>query len=487
MKRFLSLSIFAIACSSLSYGQQIYGLMTKTGSFVTGNNTSYLQAPVGLPVGSIDNSKSTEIAGTGNIFTTKGNTLYYVNFNEPRIYKFAVAADGKLTKLADLLLPDGDQLPHIVDMLIVDEKTAYAMSYNVFRVFKINLETMKVSGTIDLTSLEKTAYETSTPEEMIIRDGKMYVGMWYGSGLQNALVIDTAFVAVCDLSTMKLEKMITDPRTLMVGYGCSAIDAMFMDEVGDIYVGGSDLIDGGQGIGPGGLLRIKKGETTFDKSYFLNLDSLCGNRKTLGTTYLGNGIMYTMAQYPEAINITNPLSRYLDATMKHWRINLVTKAVDELEEMPYSKGLFFSYLTKVGDKYIMPVGGPNNDNAFWELDATTNKAVKKITLAGEPFGLFPINKNITADLGQDKNLQVQTVVFPNPVRDELNVLIAATATGTATIRVVNLMGQTLFTTQRDINSPEILFTTDASTLPVGVYVVEVSTATAKTAVRWVKE
>jgi hypothetical protein len=483
MKKILS-TLFAACLFSFVNAQQ-YGLMTKTGSFLTGNNTSYVQTVSNLEVNAIDNSKSTEIAGTGNIFTTSGNVLYYVNFSEPRIYKFQVNPDNTIKQLATVLLPDGDQLPHIVDLYIENETTGWALSYNVFNVYKINLTNMTIAGVIDMSATIKPNYETSTPEEIQIRDGKLFVAMWYGSGLQNAIVIDTAFVAVCDIATMKFEKLIKDSRTLLVGYGSSAIDAMFIDEQGDLYVAGSDLIDGAQGIKDGGILRIKKGETEFDPTYFLNLDQLIG-KKTLGTTYLGNGIMYTTAYYPEARNPVNPLSVYIDPVSKFWKVNLITKEIDEVEETPHTRGLFHSWLTKIGDKYLMPIGAANSDNYLWLLDANTNKATRKIQLSGEPFGLFKVNRTTTSVRNSAK-INTELIAFPNPAQNELWLTVAQETPGPVSANLYDLQGRLLQTLERTEHQKDFLFTFDISNLTKGQYSIQVIGKEGLSNVRFVKQ
>lgn len=471
----LFLLFVAILTSHLSASSQVrYGFMTKTGSFVTGNNTSYVQTVDNIDAATITNNAAIEIAGTGNIFTHKG-IMYYVNFNEPRIIKYTVNPNGSLNQVGTILLPDGPQLPHIVDFKIIDDNTAYAMSYGVWQVFIINTNTMSVIGTVDLNSINKIQYETSTLEEIVVRDGKMYIGIWYGSGLQNANAIDTAYVAIVDIASRSLDKVITDPRTYLVGYGCSAIDMMHIDEAGDIYVSGSDLTSGGSGKRPGGVLRIKKGETEFDPNYFVNLDQLCGNRKTIGMWNLGDGVIMTTAQYPEAINILNPLSKYLDPTLRYWRVDLKTQTAQVVAGAPYTRGLLFGWLTKIANnQYLLPIGGENNDNSLYQYNYSTNSATKKVQLEGEPFGTFPLNKDATVGiLKVDNNLSASLLVFPNPVVDEINVLISSKNGGTASVSVSDITGKVMLTKSLTLNQGDELVSFDAQYLPSGVYTITI--------------
>lgn len=443
-----------------------YGVMLKTGYFTEpGNpNTSYLRTTDNLNVTSMNTSGFREIAGTGNILTHKG-AYYYYNFNEPRLYKMSINSNGSLNIATTLLFPSASNVPHIVDMLMVDDNTALVISQSVFKIFIVNLTEFKITGEIDLTSLEDRNFEISTPEEMIIRDGKLFVPIWYGSGFANARVKPEAYLAVVDLATRKLEKTLVDTRVHLLGYGGSAVSAIFIDEIGDLYVSGSDVVNGGQGIKPGGILRIKKGQTDFDPTYFVNLDQLCGNRKTIGMTYLGNGLILTTAQYTERLNpVTNPgvdpvFSKYIDAIYKYWIVDLNTKTA-QVVETDWTNGGFFNYVTKVGDKFYIPVGGRRSTSGFWELNMQTKTAIKRInTNSIEPFGLFDINQDATlknrntttTSVGKVRELNIQTVLFPIPAQNELSLVITSPERRKGVqLMITDILGRVLLNEQHDL-------------------------------------
>lgn len=411
---FLSISILIFATAS---AQKFYGLQTKSGSFLFGNNTSYIQTLNGLSVTNINNSKAIEIGETGNIFNRNGNEMYFVHFGQSRISKYLMDGTGKLTFSDATQFPDGPSNPHVVDMLFADNDMAYVVSYGVFRIYTINLKNMEITGSIDLTSLIKPEEESSTIEEMIVRDGKLFASIWYGSGQIENTPIKGAYVAVVDLATKKLEKLITDDRTYLLGYGSSAVDQMLIDERGDIYISGSDIISGGQQIQQGGVLRIKKGETEFDPSYFFNLDQATGNKITIGLEYVGNGKAYTAAQFESQVNRLDPFSKYFDAAFKYYKVDLYNKTTEILNGTPFTKGFFYTWNTPFGDKYLIPIGGPNNQNEIWLLDAEQNTAQKMITLDSEPFGLFPMEGMAITGITETANVK-ELKLFPNPVEDK---------------------------------------------------------------------
>lgn len=415
MKKLYTLLV-AIGLASSAFAQNFYGLNTKSGSFLFGNNTSYIQTLNGLSATNVNNNSALEIAETGNIFTRNGNELYFVHFGQSRVSKYTMNGTGKLTFTDATQFPDGPSNPHVVDMLFAGNNRAYVISYGVFSIFEIDLVTMEIVNTIDLKTLERPNQESSTLEEMVVRDGKLFATIWYGSGLVENTPIEGAYVAVVDLATNALEKMITDDRTYLLGYGSSSVDAMFVDEKGDLYIAGTDVISGGQQIQEGGVLRIKKGETEFDPSYFFNLEKATGDRITIGLEYVGNGIAYTAAQYRERVNFLDPFSKYFDATFKYFKVNVITQTAELLTGTPFTKGFFYTWMTPFGNKYLIPIGGPNNQNEIWLLDVATNSATKMITLDSEPFGLFPMNGMAVTGIVENTSVK-ELNVFPNPIQN----------------------------------------------------------------------
>ena len=417
MKTFFS--FLAITLSMSLFAQDRYAVQMKSGSFLFGNNTSYIQTVAGSSQNSISTQNALEINETGNIYTRNGNELYFMHFGQSRISKYIMSSNGDLVFNDLIQFPDGPSNPHVVDLLFKENNTAYVLCYGVWTVFEIDLNTMTIIDQIDLNELNKPEEESSTLEEMIIRDGKLFVGIWYGSGLVENTPIEGAYMAVIDVATNSYEKLITDDRTYLLGYGSSAVDQMFVDEKGDLYVSGTDIISGGQQIQQGGILRIKKGETEFDKDYFVNLDKATGDKITIGLEYIGNGIAYTAAQFQEEVNNFDPFSKYFDATFKYYKVNIYTGETELLEGTPFTKGFFYTWLTPVGDKYLLPIGGPNNDNGIWLLDASSNTAEKITNLDAEPFGMFRM-KGVPGSVGITENeFFSELSVYPNPVKDKM--------------------------------------------------------------------
>jgi hypothetical protein len=101
---------------------------------------------------------------------------------------------------------------------------------------------------------------------------------------------DSSWVAVFSYPGMQLEKVIKDNRTSFIGSYFN--NGLLVDENGDTY-GFSPAVatnSGKQtGVKPSAFVRIKKGTTEFDQSYFFNVQEKSGGFKVIGQTYLGKG------------------------------------------------------------------------------------------------------------------------------------------------------------------------------------------------------
>lgn len=126
---------------------------------------------------------------------------------------------------------------------------------------------------------------------MAVRGNQLFVSHMHFDAAFNTNHVDSNYVAVYSYPELKFEKLITDTRTGPTG-AWQTKNGLFATENGDIYAMSSSNISNGFGKStkPGGFLRIKNGETTFDQSYFFNTDKLGG--KISHIKYLGNGLVF---------------------------------------------------------------------------------------------------------------------------------------------------------------------------------------------------
>ncbi|WP_316825055.1 DUF4374 domain-containing protein [Pedobacter miscanthi] len=110
---------------------------------------------------------------------------------------------------------------------------------------------------------------------------------------------DSSWVAVYTYPELKLEKIIRDNRTSYIG--AYFTDGLVEIENGDAYAFSFAAATNG-GIptskNPSAVIRINKGTTEFDKSYFFNVQEISGGHHIAGQSYLGSG-KFILQMYPQ--------------------------------------------------------------------------------------------------------------------------------------------------------------------------------------------
>ncbi len=180
-----------------------------------------------------------------------------------KIHQFTRDSKGHLVKGQTMTFGQ-DSRPG--EIAFFNNETAYVSLSKRGKIGIFNPQTMQQKNEIDLA---KYATNDNNPDPgcNVIRDGKLYVSLnqknsphtsWPGTGAE---------VAIIDLKTNTVEKVIKDNRTASVGLfrHSSAIK----DEHGDIYFYSIGI----DGMNPlkDGFLRIKKGTDEWDKDYYFQL------------------------------------------------------------------------------------------------------------------------------------------------------------------------------------------------------------------------
>ncbi|MBC3789197.1 DUF4374 domain-containing protein [Spirosoma utsteinense] len=285
----ISLSVFLTACDKNPEPAQPeaavnYALMMTGGTYP--NQTTYFLGTKNMPTGTVETATAAEFTSSGMLFKY-GKYAYVTTFGAPAtLRKYSFDQQGKPTEIASFIV-QGLKTFGAVDF--VSETEAYAASNGyggVPKLVKFNPTTMQITGTIDLTALQKKNATQVFYLSMVHRDDQLFMGCNYQNGFSN--LADSVYVAVIGRTSGQVEKLISDGRTGMIWNGGTAssfiASSLVLDENGDIYVHGT----GNGDKVPSGVIRIKKGTTTFDKDYFLNLKAATG-ADCLGLMYYGNG------------------------------------------------------------------------------------------------------------------------------------------------------------------------------------------------------
>ena len=261
----------------------------------------YLQALPSFLPGTYDNSNSIPCGFGSTPIVTESGSVYtfpdYMGNTKAEITRYKINGDGTWVKQGALSIPASAAACNIVE---ASKEKAYVslQGLGIVRIF--NPTTMTKIADIDLNDLKQKETRVA-PAAMIIRDGKLFVGLNQMNG-QYMPTCNNIELAMIDVKTDKVEKHIVNTSIEMC-FATRPIDAgsIFMDENKDIYInciGSFGFIPGLNG----GIVRIKNGSTDVDPDYYIRLDKteVAGlttkHADFLATLfYGGNGIAYAYA------------------------------------------------------------------------------------------------------------------------------------------------------------------------------------------------
>lgn len=322
-----------------------YGVSIVSGA---GNvQTTFLQGLTDLKVSSINNSNGIELGQFSSIYSD-GKSMFTAGFGAPAtMKKYVFDKTGKAVLDQEIIVPGSNSFSTLE---ILNETTGYAtVGGGISKVIKFNPTTMRIIGEIDL----KDAGDDLFYSDMIVRGNNLFVALndFGGSGL--------AKVAVVDLTTDKLDKVITDDRTASL-FNTLTSEIMMADAQGNIYIQASGLFSGK----PSGVLKIKTGETEFDKNYFFNLKEATG-KTCFGLYNLGNDVVGTTISEDDTnffgTDGANPVFRY-------HKLNLST--TEDLGDLDTTLPNNFaasrtSFMKKVSDDEILfSIAGVGEDGLY---------------------------------------------------------------------------------------------------------------------------
>lgn len=343
-----------------------YGLSIVSGTSEV--QTTFIQGVPDLNLSVVDNSNSTELPRYASIFTD-GISLFAPGFGAPATMgKYEFNSEGEATLDQQIIVPGSNTFSTVE---IVSPTLGYAtVGGGLSRVVEFDPSTMRISGEIDISEVGDGFFYA----DLIVRDNSLFVALndFGGSGL--------AHVAVINLTSKKLEKIITDTRTTTL-LGSTNTTVFALDASGDIYVHGSGLFSefSEDGKKASGILRIKNGETDFDENYFFDLSATTGFTTTYGLYHFGDGLTFTTISEDDAnffgSDGANPSFRY-------YRINLSSNtAIGDLgEALPNTFAASRTmFMVKTGEEEILfPIAGVNED-VLYRFDIASGNVTKKIT------------------------------------------------------------------------------------------------------------
>ena len=199
-----------------------------------------------------------------------------------------------------------------------------------------------------------------------------------GDGVDNFGTVnpDSTWVAVYNYPELKLEKVIKDNRTSYLG--AYFTNGLFQDENGDAY-GFSGAIATSNAVltstKPSAIVKIKKGTTEFDQSYFFNVEEKSGGYKISSTSYISKG-KFLLLMYGNA-GKNNGAVKLAVADVYNQTFTWVTNAPATLT----SATSRYNITTEDGNSAIIGINTPEG-NWIYTINGTTAVATRGMKVEG---------------------------------------------------------------------------------------------------------
>ncbi|WP_308992727.1 hypothetical protein QLS71_016320 [Mariniflexile litorale] len=345
-----------------------------------------------MPTGDIDVSKITNgiqlakantpgISYNGAVYNTS-NTA-----GNPGIQKFSLADDN--TFFDDGFIPTNSQYAGgNMFGLATPTKGYYSnddLSQTALQIF--NPETMQRIGQVDCSSQINAikagltgVVSTSLGGFVIERDGKVFTEVYFSDADKNQ-VVDKTYVAIIDVATDTLDKIIVWNDFILLGYGLKNTNYINFDDNNNLYLGGFYGNHADAERLNFRTLRIKSGETDFDTTWDINAvrDFNNGENFALGGAIVGNKMYIKMFEN----TITNAFGGVANLDYYAYEVDLTTKQPTKISDIPagYWKSVYGPSV--FNDKPYFVV---ENDAAgkvyLYSYDTNSKTSTKEITLLG---------------------------------------------------------------------------------------------------------
>ncbi|KIO77403.1 hypothetical protein TH53_09610 [Pedobacter lusitanus] len=188
---------------------------------------------------------------------------------------------------------------------------------------------------------------------------------------------DSSWVAVFSYPELKLEKIIRDNRTSFIGAYFN--NGLVELENGDAYAfSGASATSNSKPISknPSAIIRINKGTTEFDKSYFFNIEKESGGYHISNQTYIGKGI-FILHLYTNPNTTTGPVGKFAVADVINQRFKWVTGIPADI-----TKTTTTNYSPKDGIKGYIGITTASEGSYVYVFDASLAVARRGLKVEG---------------------------------------------------------------------------------------------------------
>lgn len=326
------------------------GNPTTTGRYVLGlgvsssNATSYYLVTAGDLMNGTISSIGNGLEQTGyRDFQQGAQTIFSIGgLGIAEANGFTLDADGKWQKkgnfVFDASLNGFEQVGN--DTMLGVEFPKTPQDGNVFKFYTVDINKVSITGTTvhPVAQLGPEVTEENWPSftGMRVSDGKVYLTYYLMHPVSYATTLtDRIWVAVYSYPELEYITTLTDERVGPAG-AFNTNCGIIADEKGDLYTMSATAKGNGftQSSLPAGFLRIKKGQTAFDESYYFDFEKATGGYKPAHIKYIGNGLVF--AEVTTQKDADTDL--WSDAALKLYIIDLYNQTAKAVDGAPVHNG-----------------------------------------------------------------------------------------------------------------------------------------------------
>jgi len=377
-------SIFLLSCGKDepsnpgSSGKVRYAMVTQEGTFPS--VTSYLSAFPHLDQKNYTNANALEFAKAA-ILSSYGQHAFVSVFGAPTtLTKYRFDEEGNPVSAGELIVPGGNTFSTVCFVSDTEAYAGISASGTALNIVRFDPSTMKKTGEISLTPILKEGIPTLYVQQMVKRGDKIFMGLFYEKGSEQIEDINAAFVAVIDVPSQRIEKLISDTRTARVIGGGQTTSILAMSDDGDIYV----VADGWYSK-PAGILRIRNNELDFDPDFFMDMDALTGaGCRTMALYGNNKALTLRMVDGSDPWEQKGPNYQYakLDLSSKTYE-----GLVDGLPDKVY--GSSASFLKKIDGEWLLNAAEAGSSSVY-VFDPASGSVSKKFDVQGKLTGLVEL-------------------------------------------------------------------------------------------------
>jgi hypothetical protein len=230
------------------------------------------------------------------------------------------------------------------------------------------------------------------PTATWLEGNKLYVSFYtlFGDTWETPSV-DTAYVSVYSYPELEYQSTFKDTRTGPIGY-YSSQPCVLEDESGNHFTLSCTSIAGGftqTSSKPSGILKINRGQQSFDEDYFFNVEAL--GYRVMGGAYAGNGKVVARVISVDLDNTMEPWASFATMQAPIHRmavLDLNAKTLKLVDEVPLHGGQYLTPFLVENGKVWASITTSAADSYVYQIDPNTATATKGARIEGSEIQTF---------------------------------------------------------------------------------------------------